>query len=36
LIPGRFNRLASFVMRRLMPRRMTIRIMGDQTRKLQK
>lgn len=36
LIPGRFNRFASFFMRRLMPRRMTIQIMGEQTRKLQK
>ncbi len=35
LIPGAFNRLASFVMRRLLPRRATIAIMGSQTRKLQ-
>lgn len=35
LIPGRFNRFASFLMRRLLPRRMTIGIMADQTRKLQ-
>lgn len=35
LIPGRFNRFASFVMRRLLPRRATIQIMADQTRKLQ-
>lgn len=34
-IPGAFNRLASFLMRRLLPRRATIRIMGAQTRKLQ-
>jgi len=35
LIPGRFNRFASFLMRRLLPRRTTIQIMADQTRKLQ-
>lgn len=35
LIPGRFNRFASFLMRRLLPRRATIQIMADQTRKLQ-
>lgn len=35
LIPGGFNRLASFVMRRLLPRRATIAIMGRETRKLQ-
>jgi short-subunit dehydrogenase len=35
LIPGAFNRFASFLMRRLLPRRATIKIMGDQTRKLQ-
>ncbi len=34
MIPGRFNRIASWAMRRLLPRRMTIRIMGAQTRKL--
>jgi short-subunit dehydrogenase len=34
-IGGRFNRFASFLMRRLLPRRMTIGIMGDQTRRLQ-
>ena len=34
MIPGRFNRLASQLMRRLLPRRMTIRIMGGQTRHL--
>jgi short-subunit dehydrogenase len=27
-IPGRFNRLAAFVMRRLLPRRVAIRLMG--------
>ena len=36
MIPGVFNRFASFMMRRVMSRRMTISIMGDQTRKLQK
>ena len=35
LIPGRFNRLASFLLRRVLPRRATIAIMGDQTRRLQ-
>jgi short-subunit dehydrogenase len=35
LIPGRFNRLASFLMRRVLPRRTTIGLMGDQTRRLQ-
>lgn len=35
LIPGGFNRLASFIMRRLLPRRATIAIMGRETRKLQ-
>lgn len=34
MIPGRFNRVASWAMRRLLPRRVTIRIMGAQTRKL--
>jgi len=34
MIPGRFNRFASQLMRRLLPRRMTIRIMGGQTRHL--
>jgi short-subunit dehydrogenase len=32
MIPGRFNRLASQLMRRLLSRRATIRIMGAQTR----
>ena len=32
MIPGRFNRIASQLMRRLLPRRATIRIMGAQTR----
>jgi hypothetical protein len=35
LIPGRFNRFASFLLRRLLPRRTTIQIMAGQTRKLQ-
>lgn len=35
VIPGGFNRFASLMMRRLLPRRTTIRIMGTQTRKLQ-
>jgi hypothetical protein len=34
-IGGLFNRFASFLMRRLLSRRMTIAIMGDQTRRLQ-
>jgi short-subunit dehydrogenase len=34
MIPGRFNRLASQAMRRLLPRKLTIRIMGGQTRHL--
>jgi hypothetical protein len=34
MIPGRFNRIASQAMRRLLPRRLTIRIMGGQTRHL--
>lgn len=34
-IPGAFNRLASFLMRRLLPRATTIALMGDQTRKLE-
>ena len=34
MIPGRFNRLASQLMRRLLPRRAMIRIMGGQTRHL--
>lgn len=35
MIPGVFNRFASFLMRRLLPRRTTITIMGQQTKKLQ-
>ena len=34
VIPGRFNRIASQLMRRLLPRRAAIRIMGGQTRHL--
>jgi short-subunit dehydrogenase len=36
MIPGWFNRAASMVMRKVLSRRLTIAIMGDQTRKLQK
>jgi hypothetical protein len=35
MIPGRFNRFASFLMRHFFPRRLTIAIMGNETRKLQ-
>jgi short-subunit dehydrogenase len=34
VIPGRFNRFASQLLRRLLPRRATVRIMGGQTRHL--
>ncbi len=34
MVPGRFNRMASQLMRRLLSRRATIRIMGAQTRRL--
>lgn len=34
MIPGRFNRIASQIMRRLLSRRRTISIMGAQTRRL--
>lgn len=34
MIPGCFNRLASWCLRRLLPRRASIRMMGSQTRKL--
>ena len=34
MIPGRFNRFASQLMRRVLPRRTTIRLMGAQTRRL--
>jgi len=35
LIPGRFNRVASWFMRRVLSRAATVRIMGSQTKKLQ-
>ncbi|MBL8914967.1 MAG: SDR family NAD(P)-dependent oxidoreductase [Archangium sp.] len=35
LIPGAFNKFASLLMRRLLPRRATIAIMASETRKLQ-
>ncbi len=35
LIPGAFNRFASFLMRRVLPRVTTIRIMAGQTKKLE-
>jgi len=35
LVPGAFNRTASWVMRRLLARATTVRIMGSQTRRLQ-
>lgn len=34
VIPGAFNRFASFLMRRLMPRSSAVALMGGQTRKL--
>lgn len=34
LIPGAFNRFASFLLRRLMPRTSTVKVMGAQTAKL--
>jgi short-subunit dehydrogenase len=34
IVPGAFYRLSAFVMNRLLPRRMSIRIMGRATRKL--
>ena len=36
MIPGRFNRFASQLMRRLLPRRATIRLMGAQTKDLKR
>lgn len=36
MIPGWFNRIVSFIMRRLLPRRLTVSIMGNETRKLQR
>ena len=34
MIPGRFNRFASFLMRRILPRRTAIGILGNRTRNL--
>jgi len=34
VVPGAFNRVAAFLMSRLMPRRLAIRTIGDATRKL--
>lgn len=34
VITGRGNRIASFIMQRLMPRKMAVNIMGDTTRKM--
>jgi hypothetical protein len=34
MIPGRFNRFASQLLRRALPRRAAIRIMGAQTRRM--
>ena len=34
MIPGRFNRFASQLLRRLLPRRAAIRLMGAQTRRM--
>jgi short-subunit dehydrogenase len=34
MIPGRFNRFASFLMRRILSRRMTIGILGNRTKNL--
>jgi hypothetical protein len=34
MIPGRFNRLASFLMRRVLPRGTAVRILGNRTRNL--
>ena len=33
-IPGKGNKLASFIMQRLMPRKMAVKIMGDTTKKM--
>ena len=33
-ITGRGNRLASFIMQKILPRKMAIKIMGDTTRKM--
>jgi short-subunit dehydrogenase len=34
MIPGRFNRFASFLMRRVLPRRTAVGILGDRTKNL--
>lgn len=34
LVPGSFNRVVSFVLRHLVPRRLTVSLMGNQTKKL--
>ena len=34
MVPGRFNRLAAFVLGRLLPRRAAVKIMGSQTARL--
>lgn len=34
VIPGRINRISSFVMRHLLPRRMTVKLMGGILRKM--
>jgi hypothetical protein len=36
VVPGRVNRAVSFLLRRLLPRRSAIRILGDQTRRLER
>jgi short-subunit dehydrogenase len=35
MIPGHVNRLVSFLLRRLLPRRAAIAVLGNQTRRLQ-
>jgi short-subunit dehydrogenase len=35
MIPGRFNRFASFLMRRVLPRRAAVLTMASQTKRLQ-
>jgi len=34
MVPGRLNRVAAFVLGRLLPRRVAVRIMGAQTKRL--
>ena len=34
MVPGRFNRFASFLMRRVFPRRTAVGILGNRTRTL--